>query len=81
MQEKKGWFVDAVTTDLQTARLKEFKEKEGKWFNYLYGEATNLANLDSKEFSYQGIGFAESVSYSSGTNEYTLTVQDDPSDH
>ena len=81
LQEKKGWFVDAVTTDLQTARLKEFKEKEGKWFNYLYGEATNLANLDSKEFSYQGIGFAESVSYSSGTNEYTLTVQDDPSDH
>ena len=70
-----------MITDMQTGTLKEFIEKEGKWFNYLHGEETTLANLDSREFSYQGIGTAESVVYTSGTNNYTLTVQDDPSDH
>ena len=34
LQEKKGWFVDSIITDMQTSRLKEFIEKEGKWFNY-----------------------------------------------
>ena len=63
LNEKKGWFVESVITDLQTARLKEFIEKEGKWFNYLYGETTTLANLDSKEFSYQGIGMAETITH------------------
>ena len=81
LSAKKGWYVDSMITDMQTGTLKEFIEKEGKWFNYLHGEETTLANLDSREFSYQGIGTAESVVYTSGTNNYTLTVQDDPSDH
>ena len=90
LQEKKGWFVDSVITDLQTARLKEFIEKEGKWFNYLYGETTTLANLDSREFSYQGIGMAEAISYNGPTailgctdpnalNYNPLATQDDGS--
>ena len=63
LQEKKGWFVDSIITDMQTSRLKEFIEKEGKWFNYLYGETTTLANLDSREFSYQGIGMASAITH------------------
>ena len=51
LDAKKGWYVDSLTTDLQTGRVKEFMDKEGKWFNYIYGEATTLSNLDSKEFS------------------------------
>ena len=82
LDAKKGWYVDSMLTDMQTGRLKEFIEKEGKWFNYIYGEATNLSNLDSREFSYQGIGMAETISYTgSSTSNFILTVQDDPSDH
>jgi len=63
LNEKKGWFVESVITDLQTARLREFIEKEGKWFNFLYGETTTLENLDSREFSFQGIGMAETITH------------------
>ena len=90
LNEKKGWFVESVITDLQTARLKEFIEKEGKWFNYLYGETTTLDNLDSREFSYQGIGMAETISHNGPTpilgctdpnalNYNPLATQDDGS--
>ena len=73
LKPKKGWFVESMITDLQTARLKEFIEKEGKWFNYLYGETTTLANLDSREFSYQGIGMAESITHNGPTPIYGCT--------
>jgi hypothetical protein len=46
----------------QTGNVPEFIEKEGKWFNYVRGEAsywTNSSNnnIDTSEFSVQGIGF------------------------
>jgi len=73
LDAKKGWYVDSLTTDLQTGRVKEFMDKEGKWFNYIYGEATTLSNLDSKEFSYQGIGMAESISHNGPSPVYGCT--------
>ena len=39
----------------------EFKDKEGKWFNTIHGLATSLSNLDSREFSVQGIGNASTI--------------------
>ena len=51
-----GWYVDSVVSDKQSGFIPEFIEKEGKWFNYIKGDATTLLNLDSKEFNVQGIG-------------------------
>lgn len=55
-QEEKGWYVDSGITDLQEAGQMEFKNKEGKWFSYMKGTQVKTADqLNSKEFSYQGI--------------------------
>ena len=64
-----GWYVDTITTDLQEGKVSEFKEKEGKWFNYIKGVETTLSNLDQKEFSVQGIGEASAVSRSDSGDE------------
>ena len=74
VKTKNGWFVNSITTDQQTGSIKEFKDKEGKWFNYIKGDATTLENLDTKEFSVQGIGNPSVV----GTlvPQYVITVSD-----
>ena len=54
---KTGWYVSDITTDKQSGSIPEFIEKEGKWFNYINGDTTTNANLDTSEFSVQGIGF------------------------
>ena len=59
---KTGWYCSYISTDLQEGKQLEFKNKEGKWFNTIYGLATTLSNLDSKEFSVQGIGNASNIS-------------------
>jgi len=61
LNTKLGWYVNSVTTDLQEGKVNEFKDKEGKWFNYIKGVETTLSNLDQKEFSVQGIGEASAV--------------------
>ena len=58
---KDGWYCSTIQTDLQEGKQLEFKNKEGKWFNTIYGMATTLNNLDSQEFSVQGIGNASVV--------------------
>ena len=55
LSEQKGWYVDLITTNKQTGNVPEFIEKEGKWFNYVRGEAsywTNSSNnnIDTSEF-------------------------------
>jgi hypothetical protein len=71
-QSKLGWYANSVITDQQTGSVAEFKNKEGKWFNYITGEETvwkngqavndsapilgAQGNLDTQEFSTQGIG-------------------------
>ena len=64
-----GWYINSIITDQQTGTVAEFIDKEGKWFNYIIGEETawinnysndatwaGKGNLDTKEFSTQGIG-------------------------
>jgi len=58
---KFGWYVDNMITDLQEAGQQEFKSKERKWFSQIKGVATEwlddgkAGNIDTREFSYQGI--------------------------
>tara|TARA_R100000808_G_scaffold24929_1_gene59458 strand:- start:13151 stop:22231 length:9081 start_codon:yes stop_codon:yes gene_type:complete len=52
----KGWYVQNIVTDQQEGSVKEFIEKEGKWFNYIIGKPKNENIIDPEEFSFQGIG-------------------------
>ena len=56
---KTGWYVEDLKTNLQEAVNLEFKNKEGKWFSTIRGVATQISNLDEREFSVQGLGTAE----------------------
>ena len=56
LNNKDGWYVDNIVTDLQDCKNLEFVDKEGKWFSYIQGATTKLKNLDESEFSVQGIG-------------------------
>ena len=60
----RGWYNNFMFTNLQDGSIKEFLDKEGKYFNYIKGIGTQFItntdnNLDSHEFSMQGIGRAE----------------------
>jgi len=59
--EKTGWYIDNMYTNLQEVEPAEFKNKEGKWFSTVKGVHTEwlndgaAGNIDTREFSYQGI--------------------------
>ena len=72
---KAGWFENGLFTDMQTGSVSDFVNKENKWFNYMHGDLTTLANLDTQEISVQGLGTA-TVSNDSGRQEYTLTINE-----
>jgi len=54
-----GWSA-TISTDKQSGKVNEFIEKEGKWYNYVKGDATTLSNLDTGEFTVQGLGVISS---------------------
>jgi len=56
---KLGWYVKSIVTDKQAGSVKEFVEKEGKWFNYIKGLETEP--VLTSQFSFQGIGIISSV--------------------
>ena len=59
---KDGWYVESGITDLQEAGEMEFKSKEGKYFSYMKGKpVANVKDLNSKEFSFQGIALLDSI--------------------
>ncbi len=59
---KNGWYAKSIVTDLQDGSVYQFKGKENKWFGNIQGTETTWnnssqsGNLDTKEFSVQGIG-------------------------
>ena len=55
-QDKPGWTVSGIVTDKQSGSVKEFIEKEGKWFNYIKGNST----IKTSSASFQGIGIINS---------------------
>ncbi len=73
---KFGWFNTAVETDLQSGKANEFKGKEGKWFNFIHGTATTLDNIDTEEFSVQGIGNMTSISGDVAPANITITLKE-----
>ena len=77
----KGWYVDNITTDLQTSGNIEFKEKEGKWFGYPSGQTTSLENLNEKEFTVQGLGDA-SITHDDATwgDRISVSIKNNDSD-
>ena len=62
LNNKTGWYVDSFETDKHSGTVPEFVEKEGKWFNKINGVVTTLTNLDTGEFTVQGIGSPSIVS-------------------
>ena len=77
---RRGWYLDYIATNEQTGKVLEFKEKEGKWFNYIHGDSLVFdnsdyaaANLDTQEFSVQGLGRAQGIEgVAAGT--YTIAI-------
>jgi rRNA processing protein Gar1 len=57
-----GWYVGNMKTNLQETEELEFKGKEEKWFSQIKGVTTELSNVDTREFSVQGIGNVATVS-------------------
>ena len=59
-----GWWLANIETDKEKGSIREFIEKEGKWFNYIKGEevsindSTNLPEFDHSAFAVQGLGTA-----------------------
>jgi hypothetical protein len=70
----KGWYCNSVITNDQTGLVHEFKEKEGIWFNNIIGDTTSLSNLDSQEFSVQGIDNATSISGTRTQGDLTVKL-------
>jgi len=73
----KGWYTSWIKTDLQEGALKTYLNKEGKYFNYIKGLDTYFndncdTNLNSNEFSVQGIGRA--VVTGDKRSEYNVNV-------
>jgi hypothetical protein len=68
-----GWYSNRITTNKQQGQVPEFKEKEGKWYNFIQGTANTISNLDPKEFSVQGLGVCSAVSVASGTHDTKYT--------
>tara|TARA_Y100000015_G_scaffold33281_1_gene33305 strand:- start:1489 stop:2232 length:744 start_codon:yes stop_codon:yes gene_type:complete len=70
-----GWYVESFNTDLQEAQVPDFKQKEGKWFNYISGVETTTSNIDTNEFSVQGIGELASATEPT-VNTVNLTIRE-----
>jgi len=80
--ETDGWYVNSILTDLQEGEIKEFVEKEGKYFNYIKGMPTFFTtncntNVDSSEFNVQGIGRATTIE-APGVSQYNVTNEVNP---
>jgi hypothetical protein len=73
---KAGWHIDSIVSDKQSGFIPEFIEKEGKWFNYIKGDATTELNLDTKEFNVQGIGLASTIDDTQAPIQVTITINE-----
>ena len=70
-----GWYVDSITTNLQSGSIPQFIDKEGKWFNYIVGQqAGDVLNLNTKDFNVQGIGFSSQITGDVTPAQVTITI-------
>ena len=75
LTSKEGWYVNSFKTDLQDGFVNEFIDKENKWFNRIQGKQTELANVDTSEFTVQGIGVPTAIAGDYLQPGYIFTVQ------
>lgn len=78
----KGWYANSVYTDLQEGQVKEFIDKEGKHFNYIKGLPTYFnttcdTNVNSQEFSVQGIGRATGITGDTDVTAWNIHISID----
>ena len=71
-----GWWSNSIESDKQSGNVLKFVEKEGKWFNYIQGTQTTLSNLDTSEFSVQGLGSGSVSASSDYSYKVTITVNE-----
>jgi hypothetical protein len=76
---KKGWYTNSIVTDLQEGFVKEFIDKEGKYFNYIKGLDTFFNtncdnNVNTNEFNVQGIGRFISIDGVVNPTAHSVTV-------
>jgi hypothetical protein len=69
---KSGWYVSHMSTDLENGQVPEFINKEGKWFNKIYGLDPGAEIINTEQFNLQGVGMTSNVVHS--------TVYTEPSD-
>jgi len=69
-----GWWTNSIESDKQSGQILSYEEKEGKWFNYIQGTQSTLSNLDTSEFSVQGIGLAGTSVTASSDYSYKVTI-------
>jgi hypothetical protein len=74
-----GWWVESTKTNLQIGNVPEFIDKEGKYFNNIKGEATTISNINTSEFSVQGIGRPTSITGDITPSVFNVRVFVDPS--
>jgi len=76
LSAKDGWWVSNITTDMSLkGSVHEFREKEGKWYNRIDGDARGkITDKDLNEFSVQGLGYLEGTVENIGTNIVSTTV-------
>ena len=71
-----GWWSNTITSDKQEGNVVSFKEKEGKWFEYIQGTQTTAENIDTSEFSVQGLGGGTVTASNDYTNKVTITINE-----
>ena len=71
-----GWWSNSIESDKQSGNVLKFVEKEGKWFNYIQGTQTTLSNLDTSEFSVQGLGSGSVSASADYSFKVTITVNE-----
>jgi len=63
---RNGWYVQNLETEQDKGTLKEFVNKEKKWFNYIHGtnlnvsEDSTVSDYDPRNFANQGLGVVTS---------------------
>jgi len=61
LQAKKGWHVYSIDTNKEEGYVREFLEKEGKWFNGINKLVDTEGVVDTSDFTFQGIGVVSQI--------------------
>ena len=65
--DKKGWYVDTISTEKTNGQALSFIEKEDKWFSSIRAKNEGVNNIDLKNFSVQGLGTLENMNVTVST--------------